>query len=208
MVPYRRAELIALAASIALFGCAKTVDVPITISLADKICAAQPDITQAKPVSVGSKALNVTVDGNAPCLSSSAGSSLYVVFALPRADKEYNVSVTSNPSRDGILSPRVLMLDTQGHMIREIGRDDFVFHGSALYAGVRVHAGETYLVVASDPHSVGQSISQTVDTTQAQVIPAGVVYATVFTGSTATKNMTYSHTGILVIAAQPIPESK
>lgn len=208
MKPNGPAMLVIFAAFGALPGCAKKVDVPVTVSLVDKNCSTGFDVAKAKPLSVGADPLRVTVDVNAPCFAGNEGASLYAAFALPRSNKEYFISITSNSTNDGILAPRALLLDKQGHIVREIGRDSFVFHGTALYAGVRIHADEDYLIVASDPRSVGQTVSQTIDTTQAHVVSAGVVYATVFTGSTATKNMTYSHTEVIAIEAKPVPDNK
>lgn len=192
--------------AIFLSACAKSIDVPPTTVISGRSCAAQFDISSARDIALNGKELSVSVDANSPCTTDQASaSSLYSSFLLPASEREYFVSVVSNPVGSGLLSPRVIMLDANGSKLREVPRDAFVFHGSALYLGVRIRTGERYLIVASDPATVGQEISQTFDATQSNVYAAGPVFVAVHSGSSMTKTEIYSHTGSLTITAQPLP---
>lgn len=192
-----------------LSACAKSVDLPPTTVISGRSCAAQFDISSARDIVLNGKTLSVSVDANSPCtIDQDNASSLYNSFRLPTSEREYFVSVLSSPVGDGLLSPRVIMLDANGVKLREVPRDAFVFHGSALYLGVRVRAGERYLIVASDPATVGHEISQTFDATQSNVYAAGPVFVNVNTGSSTMKTEIYSHTGSLTITAQQLPGEK
>ncbi len=171
-----------------------------------------PDLIAARALILATnKPVSVAVDEKMPCLADSSGDpSVYAVFALPQATEEFLVSVTSYPQGQTLFAPRVMMLDETGRAMREVTRDIFVFHGPALYLGLRVRAGERYLVVASDPKSVGQQVSHIQSATQSNTIgaatTAGTIFVNVNTGSESTTDYTYAHNGRIAVAATPVPK--
>lgn len=185
----------------------------LTLLLDGRACAREPDLTTARALALATnKAITVAVDEKMPCLSDSIGDpSVYAVFSLPQAMEEFLVSVTSMPQGQTLFAPRVMMVDENGRVMREVPRDVFVFHGPALYLGLRARQGERYLVVASDPKVVGQQVSHIQSATQSNtygaVTSAGGFYVNINTGSETTNDYTYAHNGSIVVAATPVPKA-
>src|SRR5260370_1163757 len=106
------------------------------------------------------KPIKLDREAGAACLEPGGGGrSAYVAFRLPRSEQPYLLPVTSAPLGDTLFSPRLMLLDEQGNVLREVPRDEFMAHGVALYAGLRAAPAERYLIVASDAPWVGQHIS-------------------------------------------------
>jgi hypothetical protein len=173
-------------------------------------CAAAPDLTtgQSLPYAGREKTFDGDIGPAAPCAQTAQGAVLYRVFQLP-AGGTYVVTVTSEPSGGAILLPHLLLLSTNGEVKREVARDDLMYRGKALSARFRSHADEAYLVVESDPLVVGNSVSRVVESTNTMVAPVGVGgYIAIHTGNDNTMQLTYSHTGKLEIAIEPLPDPK
>lgn len=120
-----------------------------------------------------------------------------------RADS-YVLSVTSTPRGATLFSPRLQVFDSAGAVLRERPRDAFMFHGTALYAGMRAYPGDRYLLLTSDPDTVGQQISRIVGSTQANAVPIGTGVILVHTGSEANHGATFVHNGNLTISARAL----
>jgi hypothetical protein len=165
---------------------------PATVNLDGRTCTAGPDLGKAQGLTLEPRnKLTVTLDGAATCFLTSEGAkSVYATFLLPQFTDEYLVTVVSAPIGQGLFSPHLLMLDPQGKVVRELARESFLFHGSGLSAGIRVHSGEHYLIVASDPQSVGASVSRLSEQTHVTTTSTGFAYFSVHTGSDA--NDTYT----------------
>jgi hypothetical protein len=185
----------------------------VTLLLDGRACARDPDLAMTRALVLSTnKSVTVAVDEKMPCLTDSSGDpSLYAVFTLPQAMEEFLVSVTSYPQGQTLFAPRVMILDETGQPMREVSRDLFVFHGPALYLGLRVRAGERYLVVASDPKCVGQQVSHIQSATQsntaAAVTTGGAIFVNINTGSETTSDYTYAHNGSITVAATPVPRA-
>ena len=169
-------RLIIFVAACLLAGCAAKPPPPL-LSLTGRTCSAQPDLARALPVPLDDgKPVTVTFDAGSPCLDTGSSRSVYMAFALPEAPTPFLVSVLSTPIGNGVSSPHLSVLDGNGTPLREIPREDFNFHGTALYVDDRIHSGERYLIVASDPVSTGQQISQIHDYVHTTVLVAGPVF--------------------------------
>jgi hypothetical protein len=195
--------------AIALGGCNHTPPPPARISLDGLSCVASPVMTTAQslPLDEG-KAVTVDLETVNNCLQGQDGSkSAYVLFALPASPTTYLLTVKSIPVGSALFSPHLALLDTQGQLIREIKRDSFSFHGSALYVGIRAAPTDRYLLVASDPQSVGQTISQVAEGTETRTAYGGVFYMQYSVGSDASINLTYAHNGKVTVTAQPMPKA-
>jgi hypothetical protein len=213
--PSRRASpLAALAlAALGLAGCAATAPpTPALLSLDGRPCAAAPALDPASPVAMRKPmepyaGATAEIDGRGACLVDPGGArSLYVVFALPESAEPYVISVASVPLGETILAPRVLVLDARGAVLRERGRDDFAFRGTRLEAGLRAYPGDRFLVVASDPASVGRRDTQVVG--QIQSTPVCSMYGCFYvnTGAERSGAYVYAHNGRVVVAAEPMPK--
>jgi hypothetical protein len=179
------------------------------LSIEGKACVERPDLGSAQELVLATnKPITIAVDTNTPCLEGSDGErSAYAVFGLPSSAEEYLVSVTSVPQGQTLLSPRVMMLDAMGQVLREVPNDIFTFRGRALAVGLRVRMGERYLVVASDPKSVGQEVSMIQSATMSTVVTTGYFYVPINSGSEAEVNYIYAHNGSITVAATPVPKA-
>lgn len=194
-------------------GCGAKGPAPI-VSLADRACASVPSLLGVQTLLLGDKnEMDITVDAGAPCVQAADGSrSAYVAVALPATSGPYVLSVRSQILGQTVFAPRMELLDGEGHVVRDIPRSAFMFHGASLYAATRSHADERFLVVFSDAGTVGQTKSQVHEEVNQQtftsVTPTAVVTVNVNTGSDHTVSFTYADNGKLTIAATPLPAAE
>jgi hypothetical protein len=201
------ARLAGAAVLVCLAGCANR-SLPPTLTLEGNACAAQPDLAGATPLPLDpDKPVTVTVDAAASCLQPDKGEKRsYATFLLPETAAPYLVSVTSSLRGRTLLSPRLLILDAQGHVLRERSRETFTFRGTSLYAGMRAYPGDRYLIVESDPETVGQQVTQINSNSQTNAVATGAGGVLFWgAGADARQSFTYTHNGTLVVTARPLP---
>jgi hypothetical protein len=127
-------------------------------------------------------------------------------LSLPENAEPYLIAVTSRIVGTTLFAPRIVVFDATGKPLRSMAGDSFMFHGAALYLGIRAQPGERYLMVASEPRTVGQETSQLWAGTQTTVgVAAGVAYQ-VHTGFEKNANFTYAVNGQVTVAVQPMPK--
>ena len=112
------------------------------------------------PLVMGST-VEAVVDSTKGCWRSAVGSSSYVAFRLPDITTPLIIKVRSEPVGGTLLVPRLVVLNARGEALRDVPRDAFLFHGSALAVAIRLQSDDRYLVVASDPAAVRQQVSYT-----------------------------------------------
>jgi hypothetical protein len=202
-----------LLTALALAACATNTPPPAPIvSLESRSCAEAPDLTTATPLSLGPPGVTpvpvtLTLSGDAACLQTPENlRSAYVVLQLPEAAEPYMLTVTSTPQGSTLLSPRLLLLDGQGAVLRDRRRETFLSRGTSLYTNLRAFPSDRYLVVASDPGSVGQQISQISGETKTTTVPIGVGIMMIHSGSESTHSSIYSHNGTVTVVARPLPK--
>lgn len=191
-------------------GCAKdAVSVPpiMAVPVATN-CTPAPQLSRALPLSFSGEKelpLTLTIDQGSACAELKPGEkSLYAIVSLPAMGTDSVISVASEPMGASIFAPQVRMLDEKGNVVREIPRDDFMFRGGALTALVRAHAGERYLVVASDPKEVGHNETQVIGATQQQMMSTGTAMFMMYTGSETKSDLAYSHGGTVKVVARSL----
>jgi hypothetical protein len=150
----------------------------------------------------------IAMDETAGCLEDEAGRRSYVLLVLPPLGDDYLVSVASYPAGVTLFAPRISLLSAKGAVLRAIPHDALVFRAGALTAEWRHHPGEYYLLIASDPALVGQSISRSEANVDTTVIAGGGVYATVKTGTDRNFRLTYAHNGRLIVGISPLTMPK
>lgn len=153
-------------------------------------------------------ALDITVGTASACLRSGGVASAYAVVALPEWPEEYLVSIISVPLGAALFSPRVQVLDASGKVLREVERDRFRFHGTALQLGLRVRAGDRFLAVISDPTTVGQKVSQVTSATYATQGSYGGGTFMMYHGTESNVELTYAHSGHLSVIADVFPKAE
>ncbi|MDO8289715.1 MAG: hypothetical protein Q7T44_10900 [Parvibaculum sp.] len=198
-----------------LGGCAKRDPVmPILALPQTKACAANINVGNPTPLAFDpedAKAIDMNINEGASCYLHPDGSkSLYGVVALPEPGYEYILTVESYPQGSSIFSPRLLLLDANGKLLREFDRKRFMFRGAVLAGRLRVQPGERYLMVGTDAKGVGtdeQRITgMTHQNTSSGVTSSGVYYAmTLNTASETVQNLTYSYGGRVKVVSQAMP---
>jgi hypothetical protein len=173
-------------------------------------CSDAPDFTTTKILSLtDGKPIIVTLDGNTPCLIANGGQKItYVSFELPRSEEEYILSVDSSPIGEGLFSPKLTLLDADKKTLREVSADAFMAHGAALHAGLRPHVGERYLLVSSDPNTIGQTNSHIASGITTTTVTTGIYTSTVRNGYETTSVVTHAYNGTVRVFAQPMPKAK
>lgn len=197
----------AFAPALAAAACANLPGPPPVVSLAGRQCDTALKLDKAQPVVFNpEQSLTVKLDAEAACLQAEDGSrSTYAVFRLPEATEPYVLSVTSRPQGQGLISPRLVLLDDKGMRTRERVGESPTFQGASLYAGVRARPEERYLIVLSDPRTAGQSVQHIVTSTQASVVPIGTGFVAVHSGAEGNRILTYAHNGDLTVTVKPVP---
>jgi hypothetical protein len=206
MKPALRAAV--LAAVFAGTGCAQNTRGPVPITSLDGMpCASAPDLAAASPLQFNpEKAAELTIDGATNCLQPpGAARRVYAVFLLPDSTDPYFVTVSSVLKGRTLLSPRMMILDAQGKVLRERDQDAFTFRGAALSAGLRTYPGDRYLLVTSDPASVGRQVSQISSTTHSTALATGNGAIFIGTGADTSQIFTYAHNGALVVSVRALP---
>jgi hypothetical protein len=204
--------LAALALATVLGACARdesrVSQPPAVITLDDRNCAPEPALDGGNVMALApGKSMTIRFDAATPCLQPGDGAkSTYAVVRLPETDRPYLLGITSLVRGVSVFSPRVMVLDARGKLLREKRRDDFMFQGLTLYAGLRAYPGDAYLVVASDPNPVGQQDVQLQGNMRQLVISTGVGAAfPINTGAEDNRAFTYAHSGTVTVAARPLP---
>jgi hypothetical protein len=199
----------ALAIPVLAFGCAAPPPPPL-VDIASHACADKPDLISAKPVPLGDplrpSVVKVRVDNTAPCLKTAQGDSLYAAFRLPDSLTPYMIVVRSTPLGEGLLVPRLMLLDGTGTVTRELGQDSLQFRADTLTALTRSHPGELYLVVAATPRTVGETKSRITETTLATTYSSGGGFFTIHSGSDATRTYVFAQDGLISVYAAHLPK--
>jgi hypothetical protein len=202
----------ALATLAALAACSHPEPPAPVLSLAEASCAAQPDLAGAVALTLDAKdetKVSETIGANTPCFAPAPEArSLYRVFALPASAEPYIISVASAPVGIGVFAPHLTLLDASGAPKREIAHDSFVYRGDNLSVLFRSHPDERYLLVASDPGSVGQSVTRLQEAKNAMPLMAGPVFFTAYTGTDSSASHVYAHSGQITVTLSPVPRVK
>jgi hypothetical protein len=190
-----------------LSGCTKPPPPLPNVSLAYRNCSQEPDLATARTLILApDKPITTTLDENAACFGGAPEfRSTYLAFDLPQSSDSYLLYVSSTQLGEGLFSPRLQLLDDAGKVLREVGRNSFMFHGTALSVTLRTHPGERYLIVSSDPNSVGQATSRVIDGVSVSTGQAGRYFYTTHAGYEAELTSVNSHNGIITVSAQPVP---
>ncbi len=199
-----------------LAGCSNTPKPgPVAVLSDSSTCATKVSLASAKPLPYDPEkatAIDLRINATSACVTGESGArSLYDVVALPDAGIAYSLSVGSYPVGDTILTPRVQLLGRDGAVLREISRQDFIYRGKILTAMVRAHKDECYLVVRSDPETVGKDERQVKDGSREfpvlAIIPGGVAAGSFSYGTSSIETKTYVHSGLVKVVIRPLATS-
>jgi hypothetical protein len=176
-------------------------------------CATAPALTGATAMTQKKKdephVATIRFADAAACLTDAAGNrAVYSVIDLPANDPGSILTVTSYAMGQTIFSPKLEFRDAQGAVLRQVGRDAFMFNGTSLQAQLRSREGERFLVIASDGATVGKTVEQI----KASVITSGVMVGTAWvpvnSGAEAKSNLVFAHNGEVTTTLAPMPKEK
>lgn len=196
----------ALACAVALAACTERSMAPTT-SLAQRVCTSALGLAEAPALAFGAEPLRVIIDESSKCLQSGETRRSFAVFRLPEVADSYLLSVSSMMRGRTLLSPRLSLLAADGSLLREVGRDMFQFRGEALNVVIRSRPEERYVMVASDPDTVGQQHSQiTAELRSTAIMVAPTAFVPINTGAESVKGLVFSHNGALEISVRWPPK--
>jgi hypothetical protein len=186
---------------------------PPLLTLGGRACTSAPALESATPIAIDDHELRFVFSDKTPCFGPAGeAASAYVAYRLPAFTDPYIVDVTSEPVGMALFSPRLVLLDADGKLVREIPRGEFTSHNASLHAALRVHPDEHYLLVASDPKTIGQLVSRISETTQSTLLmavsPTAVIAGTYHSGDDSTAAFLGALNGTTVVNAKFIPKAK
>jgi len=197
-------RIAALLTVLCVGACATPPDIPPLLDISAAQCTQQPDlanaiVTVATVDGDSEKPRTATLNLRSGCIDGADGRSLYAVFAMPDGGP-FTISVSSLPQGRSVLAPRARILDAQGVEVRRLPPSSFLFRGPNLTALYRSHPGEHYLVVSSDPPSVGKPLRRLQENVQATTAGAGGIFVTIYTGTDIASEATWSHNGEISVS--------
>lgn len=192
-----------------LAGCVRANDAPPTLTLAADHCDSAPNLALAQELPLGDKksvAKTVDVKADGPCLRGEEGRArLYTLFRLPTdAGTPFTLQVSSPAQGKVVLAPKIVLLDAEGGVSREIADSALLFRGGALGTLFRLRTEDRYLLVTSDPDRVGKRFLRTATTMTSTTVSSGSGFATFHSASDQTADYTFSHTGKLDVRVEPL----
>jgi hypothetical protein len=204
--------LLTAALALPLAACANNEDRPAppgaVMTLDDRPCQTEIDHATAIPATLmAEKSITLRFDASSPCVQAASGvRSNYAVIRLPETTGPYLLSISSQVRNVHVFSPRLMVLDAQGKVLREKRRGDFVYQGLNLYTGLRAYPGDVFLVVASDGEAVGRQDVQLQGQANQVVISTGVGAAfAINTGAESNRAFMHAYSGIVTVTARPLP---
>jgi len=179
-------------------------DLPPLLDISAAQCTPRPDLASAVGTVAtiqgdSEKPSTASLNLRSGCIAGVDGKSLYAVFAMPDGGP-FTISVSSLPQGRSLFAPRATMLDAQGVELRQLPASSFLFRGPNLTALYRSHPGERYLLVSSDPPSVGKPLRRLQENVQATTAGSAGIYVTVYTGTETASEATWSHNGVVSVS--------
>jgi Maltose operon periplasmic protein precursor (MalM) len=206
-----RSLALALPLMAALAGCqTKSVVMPARLEISTPSCAKAPDMGLASSFT-GKKDELVSVvrmGDDAPCVTNAAGQkSSYAVLALPADAQDMIVTVTSKMMGQTILSPRLEIRDDKGALTREIPNEKFAYNGTSVQTQLRQRPGDRYVVILSDPATVGKTVEQIQSIRISSGVMVGMVYVPMNSGAEGRANLVFAHNGEVTTTLVPMPKA-
>lgn len=217
MSRFRKADVL-FAITLMLASC----HIPPIVTTVQQYCESLPDLTMAKQITTGILGgATIDFDDKSACLQPEGESpKLYAVFRLPQhVTGRYYISVNSVPGlRGNLITPHLILLNEHGSVQRRMTPDNFVFRGTSLNTKFYPHTGDTYLLVTSDPHSIGQISPQIIASTYkfTRKTPTNVdnkgKIETITTEETRGRErvelLTRAHNGTISVSAEMLPQPR
>lgn len=185
---------------------------PARLEVSAPSCATAPSLASAIVMVQSAKdephKATVRFDDAAACLADAKGNKgVYGAVDLGQGEPGSILTVTSYAMGSTVFSPRLELRDVQGALLREVGRDAFLYSNNTLQAQLRVRAGERFLVIASDSASVGQSVENIQSSRMSSGVMVGAVYVPYNIGGEGRSQMVFAHSGEVSATLAPVPKA-
>lgn len=206
--------LAAVILSLAVAGCAtQRPSVPARLDLSAANCGSDIQLAGALALTQEKKdgpfTATARIGDAAPCVDQNGIRSVYQAFALPGVEGAMMATVVSVPLGGTIFTPRLQIRSGDGAIAREVGRDAFLFSGNTLQVQVRLRAGERFVVVLSDPATIGKTVTNIASGTNSTgIVTPGGGYVPINTGYENSATLTFAHNGEVVVIVGPIPDAE
>lgn len=185
---------------------------PARLEISAPACATAPSLTGA--VAMVQKAKDephratIRFDDAAACVTDAKGhKGAYGVIDLGQSEPGSILTVTSFVMGSTVFSPRLELRDAQGAVMREVGREAFLYSNDAVQTQLRVRAGEQFLIIASDGTSVGQSVEHIQSSRMSSGVMVGAVYVPYNIGGEAKAQLVFAHSGEVTATLAPMPKA-
>ncbi len=183
--------------------------VPPVYSLNRDSCQEEPKIASALPIGFNPEevvSINLRIDQTSNCLSADNNENqLYQIIKLPAQSAPYIITVGSQPNGQSIFAPSIATLLDTGEVAREFDQSNFLFRAGKLTTKLKVEATEQYLMVASNPASVGESTTQITNLINRNSgYSNGIIY-NFNTGAENRSSYQFSHAGMVTVTTQALP---
>lgn len=196
-----------LLAALALSACVTNSPPPVT-KLAAVNCVEAPVTAAARELPFAAEeATRIALSETSPCITTPTGPAVYEAVRLPRLDAPYLVSIGSIVQGAALFSPRLTILGEDGQMLRQIPRESFNFRGAAFDATLRIAPGDRFLLITSDPDTVGKDMSQMVSSVSQSVVCAPWCVP-IYRGNDSQRLSTFAHNGVVTLRARGYPVAK
>ncbi|MBV9992444.1 MAG: hypothetical protein JOZ72_14275 [Alphaproteobacteria bacterium] len=209
---FRTYRLAALSSLCLLGACAvQERPLPPLTTLSGRQCAASADIATAAVLLYKTKDETKQVVDMAdamPCLKTASGAALYVVYGLPQTDEPYVIGVASTSRGGTLFAPQVMLLAGDGSVKRTFPGKQMEFRGEGYGVRIPKHGDEAYIVVASDPATVGSSTSRINDATQVTYASNGYATYAIHSGTESQDTYIYAHNGRVTVTVTSLVPPK
>ena len=193
-----------------LAACAPKPEIVAPVySIGSKTCSSEADISTALPIGFNPEkpeVIEVRIDNSSPCVEKpGAERQLYQLIELPVTGTPYLVSIGSKINGGGIFAPVLSTIDSEGNALRRIDQSSFLFRGSSLTAKLESKPNERFLVIASNPTSVGDTSMRINSLISSQTAYSNGFAYQINSGRETRTNITYSHSGLVSVSTHPLP---
>ncbi len=191
-------------------ACAPTQEVvPPVFSLGATSCSSEPSLSSTLPITFNPKepvTIEFRIDQSSRCLQTPDDrKQLYQMVQLPSVGHEYIVTVRSKTNGQSIFAPTLVTLKENGDIGQQLSQSDFLFRGDSLTAKIEIEATEQYLMIASNPQSIGQSTTQIRSLINSNMAYSNGIAMRYNTGTENRSDYKFSHAGMLSVTTQAPP---
>lgn len=210
MIPYQRI-LVASAGLAFATACATTPPAPppqAVLDISEKVCAGDMDLTQAVTMTPERRRqvydMRVAINAETNCKGEGEEKANYVLLELPANGPNHVVTVGGAKETLRMLASTVTLLDETGEVSRTFAPEKYMDRGNTFAVQFRPADKDRYVLVETNPASVGEveeSFRQTMNIGTGTAYVGGGYSAsyTTYSGAEVSAKRTLSHEGVIAV---------